>query len=314
MAVLGAAAGLGREDPLHLDRRARTRPAGPGGPARPGPSPTRRGATARPANSSAAQQAGARRAGPARRRPMSARWPRRVRGAGRGSTLDRPRRAPARRRCYAWGSADGSAVHRHHGSGRASPGSPRTGHRRDRRWPWAGISRPSRSTRPSSSGRGPSSTRRSSRSRPSTSTYDELLRVIRPLQDEVKGQGLWAAHLPPALGGMGFGQVRLGLLHEILGQSPTRPAGLRQQRPRLGQRRAAGHRDRAVRAGGPARAVAPAAARREAAQRLLHDRARSRRRSDPRSGHPGRSRTATSGSSTATSGSPPTGRWPTSSS
>ena len=48
--------------------------------------------------------------------------------------------------------------------------------------------------------------------------YDDLLGVIRPLQDEVKGQGLWAAHMPPELGGMGFGQVRLGLLHEILGR------------------------------------------------------------------------------------------------
>ena len=54
-------------------------------------------------------------------------------------------------------------------------------------------------------------------------TYDQVLTVIRPLQDEVKGQGLWAAHLPPALGGMGFGQVRLGLMHEILGQSPYGP-------------------------------------------------------------------------------------------
>src|ERR1035438_7079250 len=48
--------------------------------------------------------------------------------------------------------------------------------------------------------------------------YDDLLRVIRPLQDEVKRQGLWAAHMPPELGGMGFGQVRLGLLHEVLGR------------------------------------------------------------------------------------------------
>ena len=47
---------------------------------------------------------------------------------------------------------------------------------------------------------------------------DTLMRVIVPLQDEVKRQGLWAAHLPPELGGMGFGQVRLGLLHEVLGR------------------------------------------------------------------------------------------------
>ncbi|HTZ07807.1 MAG TPA: acyl-CoA dehydrogenase family protein [Acidimicrobiales bacterium] len=45
-----------------------------------------------------------------------------------------------------------------------------------------------------------------------------LLRAVAPLQDEVRAQGLWAAHLPPELGGMGFGQVRLGLLHEVLGR------------------------------------------------------------------------------------------------
>jgi acyl-CoA dehydrogenase len=54
-------------------------------------------------------------------------------------------------------------------------------------------------------------------------SYDDLTRVARPLQEEVKRQGLWAAHLPPALGGQGFGQVRLGLMHEILGQSPFGP-------------------------------------------------------------------------------------------
>jgi acyl-CoA dehydrogenase len=54
-------------------------------------------------------------------------------------------------------------------------------------------------------------------------TYDQLLVVMRPLQDEVRRQGLWAAHLPPDLGGMGFGQVKLGLMHEILGQTPLGP-------------------------------------------------------------------------------------------
>jgi acyl-CoA dehydrogenase len=54
-------------------------------------------------------------------------------------------------------------------------------------------------------------------------TRDELLRLIKPLQEEVKSRGLWAAHLPPALGGMGFGQVQLGLMHEVLGQSPYGP-------------------------------------------------------------------------------------------
>jgi len=39
----------------------------------------------------------------------------------------------------------------------------------------------------------------------------------------VKEQGLWAAHLPPELGGGGFGQVKLGLMHEILGATPYGP-------------------------------------------------------------------------------------------
>jgi acyl-CoA dehydrogenase len=50
-----------------------------------------------------------------------------------------------------------------------------------------------------------------------------LGKLIQPLQEEVKRQGLWAAHLPPELGGMGFGQVRLGLLHEILGRTFLAP-------------------------------------------------------------------------------------------
>ena len=54
-------------------------------------------------------------------------------------------------------------------------------------------------------------------------TYEQVKEAVRPLQERVKAEGLWAAHLPPALGGMGFGQVRLGLMHEILGQSPLAP-------------------------------------------------------------------------------------------
>ena len=50
-----------------------------------------------------------------------------------------------------------------------------------------------------------------------------LREAIAPLQDQVKERGLWAAHLPPELGGQGMGQVRLGLMHEILGTSPLAP-------------------------------------------------------------------------------------------
>lgn len=52
-------------------------------------------------------------------------------------------------------------------------------------------------------------------------------RVTAPLREEVRARGLWAAHLPPELGGGGFGQVKLGLMNEILGQcrlaSPISP-------------------------------------------------------------------------------------------
>ncbi|EHI11678.1 acyl-CoA dehydrogenase family protein [Mycolicibacterium thermoresistibile] len=51
----------------------------------------------------------------------------------------------------------------------------------------------------------------------------QLVEAITPLQQEVKRQGLWAAHLPPEMGGGGFGQVRLGLLHEIIGMSSLAP-------------------------------------------------------------------------------------------
>ena len=46
---------------------------------------------------------------------------------------------------------------------------------------------------------------------------DDLERIWRGLQPQVKERGLWAAHLPPDLGGQGFGQVKLGLMNEILG-------------------------------------------------------------------------------------------------
>ncbi len=53
--------------------------------------------------------------------------------------------------------------------------------------------------------------------------WDGLVRAVRPVQQQVKDHGLWAAHLDPELGGQGFGQVKLGLMHEILGTSPIAP-------------------------------------------------------------------------------------------
>ena len=43
--------------------------------------------------------------------------------------------------------------------------------------------------------------------------------LIPPLQEAVRARGLWATHLGPELGGQGHGQVKLGLLNEILGRS-----------------------------------------------------------------------------------------------
>ena len=53
--------------------------------------------------------------------------------------------------------------------------------------------------------------------------HETFRHAVAPLQAEVKEQGLWAAHLHPELGGQGFGQVKLGLMHEILGQSTYAP-------------------------------------------------------------------------------------------
>src|SRR3989440_11377048 len=48
-------------------------------------------------------------------------------------------------------------------------------------------------------------------------------RITDPMKEQVKERGLWAAHLPPELGGGGFGQVKLGLMHEVLGTSVDAP-------------------------------------------------------------------------------------------
>jgi acyl-CoA dehydrogenase len=62
----------------------------------------------------------------------------------------------------------------------------------------------------------------------------QLDRIYAPLQAQVKARGLWAAHLDPELGGQGFGQVKLGLMHEILGSSPYAPNAFGNQAPDSG--------------------------------------------------------------------------------
>ena len=46
----------------------------------------------------------------------------------------------------------------------------------------------------------------------------KLKALVKELQDQVKEQGLWALFLDEDLGGPGFGQLKLGLLNEILGR------------------------------------------------------------------------------------------------
>jgi len=49
------------------------------------------------------------------------------------------------------------------------------------------------------------------------------LDLLRRLQARVKAEGLWAAHLPAEAGGLGMGNVTLGLINEQLGRSPVAP-------------------------------------------------------------------------------------------
>lgn len=63
---------------------------------------------------------------------------------------------------------------------------------------------------------------------------DAFRTAIAPLQQEVKARGLWAAHLDPELGGQGFGQVKLGLMHEIIGRSRLAPYVFGNQPPDSG--------------------------------------------------------------------------------
>ncbi len=46
---------------------------------------------------------------------------------------------------------------------------------------------------------------------------------VRELQQEIKDQGLWAIFLDEELGGPGFGQLKLGLLNEVIGRYTGAP-------------------------------------------------------------------------------------------
>ena len=58
--------------------------------------------------------------------------------------------------------------------------------------------------------------------------------AMAPLKKIVQQEGLWACHLGPELGGKGYGQVKLGLMNEILGRSRFAPTVFGCQAPDTG--------------------------------------------------------------------------------
>ena len=67
-----------------------------------------------------------------------------------------------------------------------------------------------------------------------TPLSDQLRPVVDPLKQQVRDRGLWAAHLGPELGGLGYGQLKLCLLNEILGRSSWAPIVFGTQAPDTG--------------------------------------------------------------------------------
>jgi acyl-CoA dehydrogenase len=65
-------------------------------------------------------------------------------------------------------------------------------------------------------------------------TSDSWRKLTAPLKEEVKKRGLWACHLDHELGGQGYGQVKLALMHEILGRSGPAPNIFGNQAPDSG--------------------------------------------------------------------------------
>lgn len=70
--------------------------------------------------------------------------------------------------------------------------------------------------------------------RPADVNNPRYEKLVRPLQAEVKARGLWACHLGPDLGGQGYGQVKLGLMNEILGRAGFAPSVFGCQAPDTG--------------------------------------------------------------------------------
>ena len=61
-----------------------------------------------------------------------------------------------------------------------------------------------------------------------------FIKLVRPLQQRVRERGLWACHLGPALGGKGYGQLKLALMNEKFGRSRFGPIVFGSQAPDTG--------------------------------------------------------------------------------
>ena len=102
----------------------------------------------------------------------------------------------------------------------------------------------------------------------------DLRRLVESLKQQVRDRGLWAAHLGPELGGQGFGQLKLGLINEILGGSNWAPIIFGTQAPDTGNAEIIAHYGTDEQKA----QVPPAVAGRRVLLVLLDDRAPRRRR------------------------------------
>ena len=65
-------------------------------------------------------------------------------------------------------------------------------------------------------------------------TQKQLDALLEPFKQKVKDADLWATHLPPEDGGQGLGQLKLALIHEILGRTMLAPEVFGNQAPDSG--------------------------------------------------------------------------------
>lgn len=76
---------------------------------------------------------------------------------------------------------------------------------------------------------------------PFDKTHEVAQGLVRPLQERVREQKLWACHIGPELGGQGYGQVKLAMMNEILGRSSWAPSIFGCQAPDSGNAEVLAH-------------------------------------------------------------------------